>query len=171
MAELRKDRLARTRANGGIAPIDTHTYVTYSVWGCRCPVCVEDYQQEKNRRRREPAAAPGHLRRRDITVDKVLTLIDAGLSVSQIMAELRCSRDVVTTRLLHAQASHAPTGRRIRVARKATGQTLAQVAQRCGVSVATLSRVESGRRALRGHEPAALAAALGVTQNHLVSGE
>jgi hypothetical protein len=36
----RQRRLARTAANGGIAPIARHDVATYNNWGCRCPTCT-----------------------------------------------------------------------------------------------------------------------------------
>ena len=41
-ARGRAGRVARTRANGGIAPIDTHNASTYGNWGCRCGTCRSD---------------------------------------------------------------------------------------------------------------------------------
>lgn len=34
-------RLARTAANGGVAPVTAHGKSTYDNWGCRCPVCCD----------------------------------------------------------------------------------------------------------------------------------
>jgi len=42
---MRANRIARTEANGGVAPTRTHGLATYFNWKCRCPVCVEATSQ------------------------------------------------------------------------------------------------------------------------------
>lgn len=61
--------------------------------------------------------------------------------------------------------------RRIREHRKARGLTLAQVSERAHIDLSTLSRLESGKRRLALDHIPALAAALGVTTDHLVDPE
>ena len=52
----RADRLARTIANGWIAPIDKHGYTTAENWYCRCDVCRAGIA-ERNRAYRARKAA------------------------------------------------------------------------------------------------------------------
>lgn len=44
------DRLARTEANGGVAPVKKHTYSTYGNWGCRCVPCKTDHAKKMRER-------------------------------------------------------------------------------------------------------------------------
>lgn len=103
MAELRRRRAAKTAANGGVAPASQHNWVTYHTWRCRCARCVASWNAEKTRRRRM-AAPTGKLRRPDITVARVQKMRHAGMTVSEIMRTLGCSRDLVLNRLLRAEA-------------------------------------------------------------------
>jgi transcriptional regulator with XRE-family HTH domain len=59
--------------------------------------------------------------------------------------------------------------RRLRGLRSEQGLTLAQVAERANIDVSTLSRLESGKRRLALDHIPALAAALGVTADQLLS--
>ena len=43
MANARVRRRARTKANGGIAPVAVHNNSTYTNWGCECGVCAESH--------------------------------------------------------------------------------------------------------------------------------
>lgn len=61
-----------------------------------------------------------------------------------------------------ADADRIAFGQRLRAARKKLGWTLAEVADRSGVSITTISRVERGQLALSYEKFAALARALGM---------
>lgn len=41
VADAKAARVAKTAANGGIAPTGTHGASTYANWRCRCQVCVD----------------------------------------------------------------------------------------------------------------------------------
>ena len=43
MAQARARRRARTKENGGIAPVLVHNNSTYTNWGCECADCAEDH--------------------------------------------------------------------------------------------------------------------------------
>lgn len=100
MADLRRRRYAKTRANGGVAPAANHNHVTYSTWGCRCEWCVSAYRAEKARLRRRRVA--GRPRRPDITISDVVRHHEKGMSERQIARLLGCSRDAVHARILAA---------------------------------------------------------------------
>lgn len=44
-------RLARTAANGGVAPTEVHNAHTYNNWGCRCGPCTADHLAKMRRYR------------------------------------------------------------------------------------------------------------------------
>src|ERR1700748_1029586 len=101
MAVLRRERVEKTSANGGVAPCAVHNYVTYCTWGCRCSKCEEGWRSEKNRRRQ--VGTPGRLRRADIPVQEVADLHEQGMSETALSKLFGCSRDCIRTRLLHAK--------------------------------------------------------------------
>jgi hypothetical protein len=45
----RDKRIATTKANGGVAPVDVHNRSTYINWSCRCWTC-KDAQREWNKK-------------------------------------------------------------------------------------------------------------------------
>lgn len=58
----RQSRLAKTAANGGIAPVAKHNASVYTNWGCRCKICLDDVGYRR-----------GHKRRGKVTARHVLT--------------------------------------------------------------------------------------------------
>lgn len=50
------ERLARTAANGGIAPVAAHNASTYANWGCRCSECLDSWSEVSRKRRAARAA-------------------------------------------------------------------------------------------------------------------
>jgi transcriptional regulator with XRE-family HTH domain len=67
-----------------------------------------------------------------------------------------------------AESIDARARRRLRELRNERGLTLQQVAERASIDVSTLSRLESGKRRLALDHIPALAAALGVSADHLL---
>lgn len=99
LAELRRRRYAVTRANGGVAPVRRHNYVTRSNWGCGCARCLADYRRMQRTFDRNASGVP---RRADITQAAVTERYLTGLSMNAIARDLGCSRDAVRHRLIQA---------------------------------------------------------------------
>ncbi|HSP35023.1 MAG TPA: helix-turn-helix transcriptional regulator [Thermoanaerobaculia bacterium] len=71
---------------------------------------------------------------------------------------------------MHTSATPA-TGSALRVARHARQLSLGEVAPKAGLSVATLSRIETGKQSIQIHVLVNLAAILGVDAAQLLAGE